>query len=215
MTFNSIEYPFGKKLFLYGFISPYNLLIMKGIILFIFVVIFSIIILIFDINIFSDMVVFLNGIEEIFLRIAQIVLAFLEELFLWLIVDRFSPNYFPLALISAEIAGQIAEKAQDVEKAFNLNGWDLGIRIFLFIILFLGILIHNEIIIINIYGLGSYTKYYLDLKVKNEEIFNDADNPEVLKRYETILEMNNIIEDSLIQNVNDNDNINNSENSIN
>ena len=157
----------------------------------------------------------MNGIEEIFLRIAQIVLAFLEELFLWLIVDRFSPNYFPLALISMEIAGLIAEKTQDVENSFNLNGWDLGIRIFLFIILFLGILIHNEIIIINIYGLGSYTKYYLDLKVKNEEIFNDTDNPEVLKRYETTFEMNNIIEDSLIQNVNDNDNINNSENSNN
>lgn len=58
LTFNSIEYPFGKKLFLYGFISPYNLLIMKGIILFIFVAIFSIIILIFDINIFSDIVFF-------------------------------------------------------------------------------------------------------------------------------------------------------------
>jgi hypothetical protein len=157
----------------------------------------------------------LNGIEEIFLRIAQIVLAFLEELFFWLIVDRFSPNYFPLALISMEIAALIAEKTQDVEEGFNLNGWDLCIRIILYIILFLGILIHNEIIIINIYGLGSYTKYYLDLKVKNEEIFNDTDNPEVLKRYETTFEMNNIIEDSLIQNVNDNDNMNNSENSIN
>jgi len=215
LTFNSIENPFGKKLFLYGFISPYNLLIMKGIILFIFVAIFSIIILIIDINIFSDMVFFLNGIEEIFLRIAQIILAFLEELFFWLIVDRFSPNYFPLALISMEIAALIAEKTQDVEEGFNLNGWDLCIRIILYIILFLGILIHNEIIIINIYGLGSYTKYYLDLKVKNEEIFNDTDNPEVLRRYETNFEMNNIIEESLIQNVNENDNINNSENSNN
>ena len=130
----------------------------------------------------------MNGIEEIFLRIAQIILAFLEELFFWLIVDRFSPNYFPLALISMEIAELIAEKTQDVEEGFNLNGWDLCIRIILYIILFIGVMIHNEIIIINICGLGSYTKYFLDLKAIKEQIYSNEENPEILKRYETFEE---------------------------
>ena len=60
---------------------------------------------------------------------------------------------------------------------------------FLYIISFIGVIIHNEIVIINICELGSDTKYFLDLKVINEEIYSNEDNPEILKRYETLTEM--------------------------
>jgi len=65
----------------------------------------------------------------------------------------------------------------------------LYIRIFLFIILFIGVMIHNEVMIINVCGLGSYTKYFLDLIVKNEEIYTKEDDPDVIKKYETVVEM--------------------------
>ncbi len=68
----------------------------------------------------------------------------------------------------------------------NILGYDLYIRLFLYIILIIGVLIHNEIIVINICGLASDTKYFLDLKVKNEELYSDADEPEILQRFETI-----------------------------
>ena len=68
-------------------------------------------------------------------------------------------------------------------------GWDLYIRIFLYLIIAIGVLIHNEIVVINICNLGSDTKYFLDLELKKEELFNNADNPEIIKRYETLIDM--------------------------
>ena len=60
---------------------------------------------------------------------------------------------------------------------------------FLYVISFIGALIHNEIIIINICGLGSDTKYFLDLEVKKEEEYINADNLDDLKKFGTITEM--------------------------
>ena len=68
-------------------------------------------------------------------------------------------------------------------------GWDLYIRIFLYLIIAIGVLIHNEILVINICNLGSDSKYFLDLELKKEELFNNADNPEIIKRYETLIDM--------------------------
>ena len=71
----------------------------------------------------------------------------------------------------------------------NILGWDLYIRIILYLILIIGVMIHNEIIIINTCGLGSDTKYFLDIKVEIEQLYSDTDDPEILKRYETLDEM--------------------------
>ena len=68
-------------------------------------------------------------------------------------------------------------------------GWDLYIRIFLYLIIAIGVLIHNEIVVINICNLGSDTKYFLDLELKKEELFNNADNHEIIKRYEILINM--------------------------
>ena len=50
-------------------------------------------------------------------------------------------------------------------------------------------MIHNEIIIINICGLASKTKYFLDLKFSSEELYINENDPEILRRFETLLEM--------------------------
>ena len=57
-----------------------------------------------------------------------------------------------------------------------------------YIILFIVTMIHNEIIIINICGISSEAKYFMDLKVEIEEIYSITDDPEILKKYETIEE---------------------------
>ena len=69
-------------------------------------------------------------------------------------------------------------------------------RIILYIISTIGVIIHNEIVVINICDLGSDTKYFLDKKVENEELFAKTDNPEILKRFETLEEMESINEES-------------------
>ena len=65
-------------------------------------------------------------------------------------------------------------------------GWDLYFRIFLYVISTIGVMLHNEIVVTNICNLGSDTKYFLDLKVESEELFANTDNPEIIKKYETI-----------------------------
>ena len=52
----------------------------------------------------------------------------------------------------------------------------------------IGVIIHNEIVVINICNLGSDTKYFLDLEVKSEELFSKTDNPEIMKRYDSLIE---------------------------
>jgi len=138
---------------------------------------------------------FLTNTKYILLIIAKIFTNFFVSLFTWLIIDRFSPNYFPFAIIFNEICYFIVELIVGGYN-YNIMGWDLYFRIFLYVISFIGVLIHNEIIIINICNLGSDTKYFLDLKVESEEIFSNADNPEIIKRYETMNEMETINEEN-------------------
>ena len=56
-------------------------------------------------------------------------------------------------------------------------------------------MIHNEIVVINICNLGSDTKYFLDLEVKREELFMSTDDPDIIKKFET-MELGNNKEDN-------------------
>ena len=122
--------------------------------------------------------------------ISKIFSNFLVSLFLWLIIDRFSPNYYPFVLIFNQLTFFILDKI-DNNKA-RIMGWDLYVRIVLYIISTIGVMIHNEIVVINICNLGSDTKYFLDLKLESEELFSNTENPEIIKRYETLNEMSDI-----------------------
>ena len=103
-------------------------------------------------------------------------------------IDIFSPNYYPIALIFNEIIFFIYDITIN-SKDEKFKSWDLYFRIFLFLILIICVLIHNELIIINICNLGSDTKYFLDLEFRKEELITKTDNPDILKRYETLIEM--------------------------
>ena len=129
--------------------------------------------------------------KYILLIIANIISSFFENLFYWIIIDRFNPNYIPFVLILEEFCYFIDIKSFHPEY-YRMMGWDENFRLFLYIILFVCVMIHNEIIIINICGLASETKYFLDLKVQNEEQFSDSNNIDFIKRYETISEMDSI-----------------------
>ena len=82
-------------------------------------------------------------------------------------------------------------------------GWDIYVRIFLYLILIIGVMIRNEIIIINICGLAFDTQYFLDLKVEIEQLYSDTDEPEILKRFETIDEMDDKNNDANISTKNE------------
>ena len=182
----AVEYCFGKKVILYGYISIYLLLVIRGLIKVIFVSIFSLFLYVFyEENFFKNVSYCLQGIR-IFYFLLNIIIYFFESIFLWIIIDRFSPNHIPLAILFKQIVDFIFSLIINSFNDLGSFNWDLYVRIFLYIILIIGVLIHNEIIVINICGLASDTKYFLDLKVKNEEVYSNADEPEVLQKFETI-----------------------------
>ena len=185
IIFYSIEYSYGKKLLLYGFISVYLLLLLRGVFKLVLVVLLSIFLVIFKRDVFSGIKYFITGPKYALLVVSNIVGKFFLSLFLWLIIDRFSPNYFPLALIFHETFFFILDEIFEP----GGNDWDIYLRIGLYVISFIGVILHNEIVVINICNLGSDTKYFLDEKFKHEELYINSDDPDILKRYETLLEM--------------------------
>ena len=183
----AVQYSLGKKVILYGYISVYLLLVIRGLIKFILVGILSLFLYLIDKEKFFDNLSYcLVGIK-LFYFLFFIITFFFENIFIWIIIDRFSPNHVPLAILIEQIVDFIISLivTKNIGDS-NLINWDLYIRIFLYVILIIGVFIHNEIIIINICGLASDTKYFLDLKLKNEKLYSDADEPEVLQKFETI-----------------------------
>ena len=196
VTCFALELSFAKKVFLYGYRSPYYLLKIRAYINFPLVLLLSIIFLIIDNNIFINMAFFFDDPVKIIKIIVNIFIKFLQSLFLYLIIERFAPNYLPLAIVIQEIIYFIIDKIENKEDNNNIMGWDLYPRIILYLILFIGVMIHNEIIIINVCDLGSHTKYFFDLKVISEEIYSGTNNPEILLRYDSRIEMENMSLDS-------------------
>ena len=196
LIFQSFEYAFGKKLFLYGFLSPYGLLIRKGLYQTVIVVIFSFINILIDVNIYIHFGVIFKDKEYIFLLISLLITSFFANLSLWFIIDRFSLCHLPLAIILEELCDFISDLILSNEINTDSWSWEIIVRLILYLILFIGVMIHNEIIIINICGLGSFTKYFLDIEVINEDIYSIADNPEIMQKYETQAELDIMPDDN-------------------
>ena len=69
----------------------------------------------------------------------------------------------------------------DKDSLFRHMRGHIYIRIILYLVSLIGVLLHNEIIVTNICGLGSDSKYFLDIVAKNDEEDNN-----ILKKFETI-----------------------------
>ena len=184
-----LGYVFGKKVILFGYMSIYLIIIFKGFIKIILVAIFSSIVLLVKIDIFVDLGKYFIGTKNIILIIAKIIANFFNDLFFWLIIDRFSPNYTPLILLAEELCNFV-EDLIIKDGVFKVMPFYKYFRIFLYIISFIGVIIHNEIVVINICGLGSDTKYFLEHILNDEKEFSESDNPGILKRYDSFIEMN-------------------------
>ena len=73
-------------------------------------------------------------------------------------------------------------------------GRSIYIRIVLYVISFLGVILHNEIVVINICGLASDTKYFYDNFLKSEEEYTKSNTLNIGQRFETV-EMIDLEED--------------------
>ena len=183
---NYVKYAFYSEI-----VSPYSIELYKAIYKNIFLIIFSIPFIFLNTSdsyiesssVFTGFIFYFQDIKILY-TFCFIVLQFLYDLFLVIIIDRFSPNHTPLILIGEEICN-FALDLIFVGK-FHIMGFFKYIRIVLYLISLFGVLLHNEIIVINVCDLGSDTKYFLDDIAKNEEIYNTTDDPDIIKRFETL-----------------------------
>ena len=103
-------------------------------------------------------------------------------MFKWYVIDKFSPGYLPLPFVIEDIGYYISFLITGKEDRYeSLQKADLAARIIIYVILFIGVMIHNEIFIINLCGLNLQTKLYLDKMVKQEELLSNTNNEEILK----------------------------------
>ena len=194
LIFYSIEYSIGKRILLYGFISIYLLIIINGVVVLILNLLFSLITYLVNKKIFSVIGAFFTNKEFILLMVAKIFSSFFASLFTWLIIDKFSPNYLPIAFLCYDLCSFIL---YIIFHSTQIKiEWDLFVRIFLYLVSAIGVMIHNEVVVINICNLGSDTKYFLDLQVESDELFAKTDNPEIMKRYESEIDIESDNENS-------------------
>ena len=161
--FYSLEDVIGKKALIQEFLSPYSLLAYKGIYGLVILVLSSIPFFIIkrdNVIIFSKLVLLINSPVKVLLFFILMILNFIYTLFIWIIIDRFSPNDYALTMIIEGIFDKIwilVKGLQFEKKLFILS-------IIIYLILIMAICIHSEIIIINACGLNECTKKIIGKK---------------------------------------------------
>ena len=116
----SIEYSLGKIIILYGFISIYFLILIKGCIVLILSTIFSVILFLVKKDVSPKIILILKNRAYILLIIFKIFSSFFLSLFSWLIVDIFSPNYLPFGFLSSEFCYFIVDLIQGLKIPWDL-----------------------------------------------------------------------------------------------
>ena len=188
-----IENAYGKKAMIYGYISPFSLLIYKGvykiILTSIFLIIFIPIMVTKEDNFFNDIKYF--DTYKLSLFMIGFFFTFLKNLFNWILIDRFSPSHLALSLILENLSYLIVYTINyDGNDKGKIPIWEICIRIFIHFILFITALFHNEIFIITKWGLGANTKLFLEERQKEEMLLSNLDtDTDILKRYDTMIEM--------------------------
>ena len=155
--FYSLEDVVGKMALIDEFLSPYTLLVYKGIYEIILLLVFSIPFFFIERDgeiIFSKMIFFVDSFLKCFMYFIAMILNFIYVVFIWIIIDRFSPNDFSMSTVIEGLTNKLL-------KFFFKNDYETGEFIYecvIYILLAIGICIFSEIIVINKCGLNENTK---------------------------------------------------------
>ena len=174
IVFYAVEDVIGKKLLMEEFISIYTLLLYRAIFGTIFMIIFSIPFIFVKVTDTSNpnnpvTEIIFNRILKLFedLNAYKIILFNINNLFynifIWLIIDKFSPSHYSISIILESFGTLIRLWITEPEKT------DLPVlRMFIFFILIFASFIHTELIVINYCDLQKNTKLFLDEIEKSE-----------------------------------------------
>ena len=174
IVFYAVEDVIGKKLLMEEFISIYTLLLYRAIFGTIFMIIFSIPFIFVKVTDTSNpnnpvTEIIFNRILKLFedLNAYRIILFTITNLFynifIWLIIDKFSPSHYSISIILESFGTLIRLWITEPEKT------DLPVlRMFIYFILIFASFIHTELIVINYCDLQKNTKLFLDEIEKSE-----------------------------------------------
>ena len=173
IIFYSIEAVIGKKVLLDDLMNIYSLFFYRAIVETILLIFFSIPFIFIKItnrakipevtsNIFLQIGELFKGSE--FYKVFLFILAnFFYNIFVWSIIDKFSPGHYAISNIFEStgtlIRLWITEK-DSVQRPV--------IRLIIYIILIIGSVIHSEMIVLNFCGMQKNTKLFLEMKEKME-----------------------------------------------
>ena len=197
----SFEDAFAKILLTFNSISPYNLLLYRGILVNILSLLYSIVFIFVEIpdekgkksSVFSRFwKVYENKLNILFYLILALF-EYLENLNIFFIIDKFSLIHFAVASI-IEYFGLLI-----LAMIYKESGVaEFLIKFLIYFILIVTALIYNEFIILNFCGLEKYTKLFLQKEAKKEVnqsfIDNNEDNDSISQR-----ESINIVNDSTVE----------------
>ena len=185
IIFYSIEDVIGKKVLLDDLMNIYSLIFYRAVVETVLLIFFSIPFIFLQItnraknppetsNIYLQVGKLFDR-DEIYKVVLFILTNFFYNIFIWLIVDKFSPSHYAISNIFEStgtlIRLWITEK-DSVQQPV--------VRLFIYLILIFGSLIHSEMIVLNFCGMQTNTKLFLVEKEKDEidEILLDKEQDE-------------------------------------
>jgi len=162
--------------FLLTYISPYALTLYIGLVQILYLIIIFIPLYFIErngVNIFANFFDVFDRYEIILLYIGIDISICCYGLFIWILLNKFSPNDYALSMMVEAMIDKLFQYTLKPE-TFKDNMFISISQIIIFILLIIGICIHNEIIIINKCGMNEYTKN--KISEKGAEDFKEADD---------------------------------------
>ena len=179
------------------FLSPFSLMLFMAIQETVILIIITILFIFIKSKatneiIFKEFSGFFSGINLLY-NIVLLIFVFFYDAFLLILIDRFSPSHLPLEFILYSFLYNIYFIIKNKIKNGEIEYY-LYVNIFIYIILFIAAMVHNEIFIINRCGLNANTKLFLDYKLEQERKENEILSNKIDMDY-YYLETKNAIED--------------------
>ena len=164
----SLEDVIAKVMFLNYYFTPYFLLLVKAIVQFFYLIIFSLPLIFTKIKLESgEKVIVFDLFKDIFKEniyilyyFIYLVNSFFYNILNFIIIDKFSANHSGISRVFENIGIFIINViAGSIEIDFKF-----GIRIIMYILLIIASFIFNEFLVINVCGLANGTQLFLDYK---------------------------------------------------
>jgi len=179
--------------FLLTYITPYALELYIGLVQIVYLIIMFIPLYFIERNgenIFNNFFEICDDYRVVLLYIANMIFICAYGVFIWIIINKFSPNDYALSMMVENMIDKLFEYVTK-PNSFTDNIFISIVQIFIFLLLIIGICIHNEIIVINKCGLDEYTKNKIAMKGDKDK--NDI--YELNESFDTSNSIDNLVEE--------------------